>query len=77
MEGVESALFLRIQCPRFTSVEQRAEHAGLVHLRLGADGQHRDIPYPPCQASHCSCCFADSCVQFGAWEKLLKMLEPR
>ena len=40
MESVESALLPKIQCPRFTAVEQRAEYIGLVHLHLGADGQH-------------------------------------
>ena len=63
MEGVESAPLPRIQCARFIAIEQRAEHTGLLHLHVGADGQHGVIPYSLCQMSHCCCCFADSCVQ--------------
>ena len=36
VEGVEPALLPRMQC--FTAVKWCAEHAGLVHLHLGADG---------------------------------------
>ena len=38
MEGVESAPLPRIQCARFIAIEQRAEHTGLLHLHVDADG---------------------------------------
>ena len=37
-EGVESALLTRVEGPGLATVEQRAQHAGLVYLHLGADG---------------------------------------
>ena len=70
MQSVEFSLLPRIQCLRFTAVGQRAEHAGLVHLYLGADGQHRVIPYSLCLPSNCCCSFADTCVQFGIQGKV-------
>jgi len=46
VEGVESALLAGVESLDLATVEQRAEHAGLVHLHLGADGQHGVIQDP-------------------------------
>ena len=64
MKGIESAFSVEIQSPCFTAIEQHAEHAGLVHLHLGVDGQHGVFPDPLCKASNCCCCLANLCVQF-------------
>ena len=44
MEGVESAFLAGIQSSGFAVIKQRAEHAGFVHLHLGANGQHKVVP---------------------------------
>ena len=62
MEGVESALFAGIEGSGLAAVEQRAKHAGLVHLHLGGDGQHGVVPDPLSET--CCCCFANAFVQF-------------
>ena len=67
MEGVKSALLPRIQCPRFNAVEQRAEHTGLVHLHLGADGQHGVIPYSGTMVREIFYHFEDAVVHGDAW----------
>ena len=46
VEGVESALLAGVGGPGLTASEQHAEHAGLVHLHLGGDGQHGVVPDP-------------------------------
>ena len=43
---VVCALLVGVESLDLATVEQRAEHAGLVHLHLGADGQHGVIPDP-------------------------------
>ena len=40
LEDVETALLAGVEGPGLATVEQRVEHAGLVHLHLGADGQN-------------------------------------
>ena len=59
MERVESALLAGVEGPGLATVEQRAEHAGPVHLHLGADGQHRVVPDPLSKTCQCCCCFAN------------------
>ena len=63
VEGVESALLAEVEGPGLATVEQRAEHAGLVHLHLGADGQHGVVPDPLYNTCQC-CCFVNPFVQF-------------
>ena len=55
MEGVESELLAGVWGPGLAAVEhrtyiinitKRAEHAGLVHLHFGTDGQHGVVPDP-------------------------------
>ena len=46
MERVESALLAGVEGPGLATIQQRAEHAGLVHFHLGADGQHGAVPDP-------------------------------
>ena len=75
VEGVESALLAGVECLDLATIEQRAEHAGLVHLHLVADRQHV-VPRPS---------FRDLllllllCHLFSSLsrERLLKMAEPR
>ncbi len=40
MEGIESALLVGIKGPCFTAIVQCTEHAGLVQLHLGVNGQY-------------------------------------
>ena len=44
------------------AVERRAEHAGLIHLQLGAHGQHD----PLSKTYQCCCFFTNPFVQFSA-----------
>ena len=65
VEGIESAFLVAVQSPCFTATEQCTEHAGLIHLDLGVNGQHGVFQDPLCKVSHCFHCLADLCVQFG------------
>ena len=40
------SILVGVQGPGFATIEQRAEHADLVHFLLGADGQHGVVPDP-------------------------------
>ena len=67
VEGVESALLAGVEGLGFTAVEQCAKYAGLVHLYLGADGEHRVVLGPlseMCQTEGCYW-FANPFVQFA------------
>ena len=65
MKDIESAFLAGVESPCFTAIEQHAEHASLILLHLGVDGQHGVLPDPLCKVSHCCCCLANPCVQFG------------
>lgn len=39
-------ILVGVEGPGLATIEQRAEHADLVHFHLGADGQHRVVPDP-------------------------------
>ena len=64
VESIESVCLVGVQRPYFTAIEQHAEHAGLIHLHLGVDGQHGVFPDPLCKVSHCCCWLANLCAQF-------------
>ena len=56
------------------TTEQRTRHEGLVHLHLGAEGQHGVVSDPHTETCHCCCCclansFACSvqCLRRGCW----------
>ena len=46
VEGVESTLLVVVEGVGLMAVEQRAKYAGLVHLYLGAYGEHRVVVDP-------------------------------
>ena len=59
VEGIQSALLAGVQGPCFAATEQCAEHAGLIYLHLGVDGQYKVFPDPSAQTGLCRCCLAD------------------
>ena len=63
MEGVESALLAGVEGPGLTTIEQRAQHAGLIYFHL--DGQHGVVPDPLSEKYQYCCCLANSFVQFS------------
>ena len=65
MEGIESVFLVGVQSTCLTVIEQHAEHAGLTHLHLGVDDCYGVFPDPLCKVSHCCCCLAHPCFQFG------------
>lgn len=46
VEGVDSLILVGVEGTGLATIEQRAEHADLVHLHLGADCQHGVVPDP-------------------------------
>lgn len=52
MEGIGSMFLVGVEGPRFTSIQQCANPAGMVHFQLGGNGQHGVIPDPLYKVSH-------------------------
>ena len=65
MESVESALLVGVGGRGPATIEQRAQHAGLVYFHLAADGQHGVVPDPLSEKCQYCCCLASSFVQFS------------
>ena len=65
MEGVESTLLAGVEGPGLATIEQRAQHAGLVYFHLVADCQHGVVPCPLSEKCQYCCCLANSFVQFS------------
>ena len=62
-------LLAGVEGPGLATVEQRAEHAGLVHLYLGADGQHGVVPDPVSKTYQYCCCIKESTPRNQFYEK--------
>ena len=65
MEDVESTLLEGVEGPGLATVEQCAEHVGLVQLHLGANDQQGVVPDPLSKVCRCCCCFDYLLVQCG------------
>ena len=54
-----------VEGPGLATIEQRAQHAGLVYFHLLADGQHGVVPDPLSEKCQYCFCLANSFVQFS------------
>ena len=54
-----------VEGPGLATIEQRAQHAGLIYFHLLADGQHGVVPDPLSEKCQYCFCLANSFVQFS------------
>ncbi len=62
MKAVEFLLMPHVSGPCLTTVEECAEHTGLVDVQLGLHCKVGVVPDPLVQSGHDRCCLGDSAI---------------